>query len=480
MTASRLRRLRLSVTVPVVVAGLMAAVGTAASVSVLERLRGNQQAELQRLIDGIGGSLSAALGAHVAQHDVWSTYDLIDSVMAGQQQLPPSFVMAIDDSGLILASSRPLDFPVGTAPPADVVGRLALPDIALDDTEAVVGRLIPMVQDGRQVGQLAIAFNTGPFVAERREVLATLIAVNAALTLAMAGLGYAVVCRMVAPAAGFLRRIEDAVGDDLRPVASTDIAAAPREFADLYRRFNAVVAAAREREHLADQLAREEKAALMGRLAAAMAHEVNNPLGGLLNAVDTLDRHGARSDVRDEGIAILRRGLTGIRDVVVGMLVAWRRDDGGAWLTAAAIDDLKALIGPQARRKALGVDWRNGLDRPLALPAGTVRQVALNLLINAANAAPVGGTVSLDCALDGPDLVIAVGDDGPGLPAAWQRFLADAGTSPALPDPGALGLWTVRALVGREGGRIAAEVSTAGTVVTVRFAAREEIRHDAA
>ena len=47
-----------------------------------------------------------------------------------------------------------------------------------------------------------------------------------------------------------------------------------------------------------------------------MAHEVNNPLGGLFNALDTLRRHGDDASVREATLSLLERGLTHIRNVV--------------------------------------------------------------------------------------------------------------------------------------------------------------------
>src|SRR5918995_2933546 len=101
------------------------------------------------------------------------------------------------------------------------------------------------------------------------------------------------------------------------------------EFRPLFGAFNGMVEAVREREGLARQLADEERLASLGRLASGMAHEINNPLGGILNAVDTLKQHGGRPEVRSRTLDLIERGLKGIRDVVRSTLVTYRADHDG-------------------------------------------------------------------------------------------------------------------------------------------------------
>ena len=98
-----------------------------------------------------------------------------------------------------------------------------------------------------------------------------------------------------------------------------------REFAQLFDRFNAMARALDERESLATHLAEQEKYAVLGKLASGMAHEVNNPLGGLFNALDTFRRHGDDATVRESTLDLLERGLTHIRNVVRSTLVTYRR-----------------------------------------------------------------------------------------------------------------------------------------------------------
>ena len=63
-----------------------------------------------------------------------------------------------------------------------------------------------------------------------------------------------------------------------------------------------------------------------------MAHEINNPLGGLFNAIDTLKKHGDKSLVRTQSLSLIERGLFGIREVVQAALATYRARDVGRTL----------------------------------------------------------------------------------------------------------------------------------------------------
>src|SRR5690606_17017054 len=128
-------------------------------------------------------------------------------------------------------------------------------------------------------------------------------------------------------------------------------------FSQLFRRFNALVQQVNEREQLLQRLAEEERLAAVGRLASGLAHEINNPLGGMQTALDTLQKHGDRPEVRREGVALLMRGLSGIRDVVRSTLAAYKSGEGRRDLQPADLDDLRYLIQHEVSRRQLVLDW---------------------------------------------------------------------------------------------------------------------------
>jgi two-component system, OmpR family, sensor kinase len=236
-----------------------------------------------------------------------------------------------------------------------------------------------------------------------------------------------------------------------------------------------------EREAFAVQLAQQEKLSSLGRLASGMAHEINNPLGGLFNAIDTLKRHGEDRLARQRAISLLERGLSGIRDVVRATLVTYRVEAVERPLKPADLDDLELLICPEAQRRELDLVWDNRLISEVAVKAGTIRQAVLNLLLNACSASPSKGRVWLLAEDRDNALRISVRDEGPGLDDDRIRYLEsqDDHTAPRA-ERGGLGLWIVRRLVSEVGGRLTVtKPPTGGTIIaliTPKYTA-EDLRH---
>ena len=206
-----------------------------------------------------------------------------------------------------------------------------------------------------------------------------------------------------------------------------------------------------------------------------MAHEINNPLGGLFNAIDTLKAHGERGDVRRRTIDLIERGLKGIRDVVRTTLVTYRADRDVHSLKRADVDDLRLLVEPEARRKRLTLRWVNEGYDELPTPPSVVRQVLLNLLLNACRASPEGSQVAFEAHVEGPCFVATIEDMGPGLPVGARNALTDPGNKPLPGSGGGLGLWMVHRLIKEVGGTVAALPRIpAGTIVRITIPLKDE------
>ena len=97
------------------------------------------------------------------------------------------------------------------------------------------------------------------------------------------------------------------------------------EIAELGATFNHMVDGLKEKEALKEEVLASERLAAIGRLTAGIAHEINNPLGGMLNAISNYKRQrGSKPAFVDRTMSLLERGLTQIRETVGALLVEAR------------------------------------------------------------------------------------------------------------------------------------------------------------
>lgn len=441
--------------VPLAVAALMVAVGVAASNVVLARLGAVQRTHLEQLTGAYLDGLSTAVLPSVIRADVWETFDALDRARDRYRGVKARFTAVTLPNGQVLASSDPRAFPSGEPLPAALLDHLAGGDLALDESAGLAWVSRELIQENIPVGRIVAEIDITDLLALRREVLIALILLNGALTLVLAAGGYFSIRRMMRPIGLLTAQIESARDGMVEPLPAEPDGGRDSELGRLIRSFNAMAAALKEREALAQRLAEEEKAALLGKLASGMAHEVNNLLGGLMNLVDTLDRHGQDAGVRRDSVALLRRGLSDIANVVRASLATYKGAARAGPLEHGGLDDLRFLIQHEIARRRLVLIWHNALPERMPVDGAAVRQIALNLLLNACAASPSDGRIRLDAAAERNGLYLAVEDEGPGLPPEVRRYYENPSASRQPPAGNVgLGVWTVCMLVLRHRGRI--------------------------
>ena len=244
------------------------------------------------------------------------------------------------------------------------------------------------------------------------------------------------------------------LGDGAARVASGDLAtridlSTRDEFGALASKFNAMTSALRDQQ---ERLVQSEKLATLGRLAAGVAHELNNPLQVMLGYL-SLDRHKVRGEIAKH-LAAVEREAVRCQEIVEGLLQLSRpaipivvepvelRDvaDEVAGALRMALGDPQPTIAVEGAGSALGTH-------------GKLRQVVFNLAKNAAEAAGSSGRVRIVVSSDDATVRVAVSDTGAGIPPEvrdriFEPFFTTKSTGTGL------GLPMARAIANTLGGDI--------------------------
>lgn len=315
------------------------------------------------------------------------------------------------------------------------------------------------------LGRVVAALDIGPILAARSRLSWMVVIVDLTLAGLCALLTWLVLHRLGRPLRALVTQLSDGARRAPARVADTVLAGADTHSAKVILAYNRMVEGMRERERLAAELADREQAAALGRLAATIAHEVRNPLGGLATTVSTLRRFGADPAVREESLDFLDRGIAALDRIVTSTLDIYRPDEDRR-LTRRDLEDMAVLVRPAAQRR--GVALAMELDLPegeVAPGASALRQVLLNLLLNACEATPPGGTVGLRVWREAEELMCEISDSGPGLDEAQATRLTGQDVAPSGHARG-LGLGVVVGLLGPLDARASVtERPSGGTVV---------------
>lgn len=461
----------ITIRIAVATAVLMVLLGLVASQQVLSTLGRLQDARLQEYARLHVEGLAVALGPFALHKDVWEVYDTLDRARANASGERTLFTVVADERGRVLAATDPLRAPVDESIEAFADEAVPVSEVTAANGDSVVRVTAPLSVQGRDVGQIVTELDVSDLVAQRRNAALALLAGNAAATMILVLAGYFVMARMLKPVELLAHHMGEA-GDAPHPIPEAAIPRSDSVLSRLLRNFNDMAGAIDARTEADRRLAERERFVSLGRLSSSLAHEINNPLGGLLNATDTIRTYADRPDVVRQSADLLDRGLRHLRDVSRAILEENRIDRSGRLLSKSDFEDLRLLFEPETTRRGQHLEWKiDGANDVIQnLPSAPVRQIALNLLLNASSAAPDGGAVSLSIREENDRLELAVSDDGPGLSeAARARLMSEAPVEPG----GGVGLRLVRDLVTGLGGGVACHRSEGRTQITVSLPRRE-------
>ncbi|UXN58344.1 sensor histidine kinase [Phyllobacterium zundukense] len=465
----RVKSSRVALRVPLLVALLMIIISAVISDQVLRRLSEMQERNLQGLVESYLDGVSASILPSIMRGDVWEVFDVLDRSASSYASLDLKETIVTGSDGSVIASNHPGNRPSFSQLPQEFLDqfRSRMVEVNQKTMEGFVRR--DLLYQGQNVGTIFTILDVSHLMGERRNVLVTLLITNGILACLFAAGGFWLVSYMIRPMRTLENHMRNSSGGMISLIDSSEIPKGDPEVSRLFHRFNELVKSEHEQREFARRLAEEEKLASLGRLSSSMAHEINNPLGGLFNAIDTLKTHGSKPGVRETSLVLIERGLIGIRDVVKAMLATYKYERSQTKLSRDDLNDIQILALPELRRKQQELVWEVDFDGTFSVPAGPIRQAALNLMLNAIAATPEKGCVSFGATSNSEFLKIEVTDEGPGISDALAPMLTNLDLRNQMNPGHGLGLWVIRQILIELGGSATIERLSAGTKVCLIF-----------
>lgn len=242
------------------------------------------------------------------------------------------------------------------------------------------------------------------------------------------------------------------VSPKLLPMGGDEIGRLSGKFSDFCDRLEA---SQQELDRTRQQVFQSEKLAALGRLAAGVAHEVNNPLGGMLNCVKSMQESPADAELQGRYLSLMEKGLKRIGNIVQQLLNFGRREPLQYKVTS--IDELvrESFVLLEYGLKKIELVLELGIGKSFPVDAGAVQQVVVNIGLNAIQAMPDGGRLTVTTSVDRGYAVIAFCDTGPGIAEANLSHIFDPFfTTKDVGEGTGLGLAVTYALVQRMQGTI--------------------------
>jgi PAS domain S-box-containing protein len=236
--------------------------------------------------------------------------------------------------------------------------------------------------------------------------------------------------------------------------------------------FSRDITAQRRAEHLARW---SDRLTTIGRLTAALSHEMNNPLQALQSNLEILAGFdlvpGEEAAALDESLRLVQRVAAVSREVLAFSLPS--DDEWSAFAANRIVDDAWTLMRERVREAGIEATMAVAEDSPMIRGSRlALGQVVVNLISNAIEAMGHGGRLDIGLGRQADEVVIEVGNDGPPLSDDELERVFDAYFT-TKPEHVGIGLWVARHIVAEHNGVIEAANRSdgAGVVFTVRLPA---------
>ena len=447
--------IRSKLAVPIVGAILALGVGTA--LGVRRSVERSLEEELHRRSLALVSSLALQATRETVVEDLAGLERVIADVMAEDDVL---YVVIIGSRGFVLADS----FPAGV--PTDLIGIFETPRdvihaaVPFRTEDGPAGDYVAQMLDGR-LGTVHLGVRRDRIQLQAQQQGRLVLALACSTALAAALVAW-LVAHLVARPMRRLSATASRVGaGDLTArsgvVTGDEVGELAAQFDEMVQQL-ADGQQAVERAHRA--MVRSERMAVMGTVAAGVAHEIGNPLHAARQFAEALEEN---PDAGERYLPLVQEALGRI-DKVIAQMMAYSRERQ----MQLGRTDIGEVVGKAVDFAGYDRRWKDvalqTTIQPEIPPAhadpDVLGQVLVNLLVNALDAVEPGGTVRVVAAAGatpgrGAGVTIAVEDDGPGVPPELRdRVFEPFFTSKAAGHGTGLGLSVSQELMAAQGGRL--------------------------
>jgi two-component system NtrC family sensor kinase len=352
---------------------------------------------------------------------------------------------------------------------------------------------------GRQVlGLVEVRVSLGPLDASVIAFRRGFLAVLSVAAVALAGLLYlwgrsAIVGPVAALVEGTRRVARDDLDVEIEVHSGDELGLLARSFNDMTRALRRLQdeledvlrglethleARTDELKEAHEQLVRTEKLSALGKLSASVAHEINNPLAGILTFAKLVSRTLGEGPPDDSKRAHLQRNLALIEretqrcSSIVKNLLDFARErpmQPRPLDPRAPLDEALSLLDDQLRTHGIALERNLAAVPEVVADFGQLRQAFVNIAFNACEAMGTSGRLRVTTRDAGDAVEVVISDTGPGIPPERLSKIFDPFFTTKEKGTG-LGLSVVYGIVERHGGTIAVDSEVGrGTVFTIRL-----------
>ena len=343
-----------------------------------------------------------------------------------------------------------------------------------------------------RVGMLYVGVLEAKYAEVRRKALSVFILITVVGMALAIGLGYILADKITRPVHQLVEASTQVsqgnLSPEIGPISKSEIGVLQRTLKEMLSSLRE-----RDRRQRAEseiKLLQSEKQASIGRLAAGVAHEINNPLTGVLTFTHMLLRHKDISDEVRSDLQTIAQETERVRKIVKGLLDFSQQTKLDLEPTDVnrLVRSAISLVENQALIKGITLDFRPGEGLPVrTLDRSQLRSVLLNIIINALDATEPGGNISVATALSvspgktgRKGIEIAITDTGCGIsPENLDKLFDPFFTTKEVGAGTGLGLAVSLGIVERQGGtiRVQSEIGR-GSTFTIWLPVEERSEED--